>query len=71
MAQLQVEIDKNKAIPLKEDVNTSLSLQEIVAFLQSDKATNLVPFRPKGGEVYLFKPTKPQCKSDWRADGYR
>lgn len=70
MTQVHIEIDKNKALPIESDVK-SLELSKVVHLMKTREGTNKIPFRPKAGDVYLYKPTSLVHKDDWRADGYR
>jgi len=48
----------------------SLTKEQILNHLRNTDPLNEIPFRPKGGETFLFQggPSKLQ---DWRADGHR
>lgn len=36
----------------------------------TDGSCATVPFKPAGGEVYLYNPPKPSQNEDWKVDGY-
>ena len=40
-------------------------------FDQEEKAITQMPFKPKGGEVLLFKAISSKNMNDWRSNGYR
>ena len=49
----------------------SLTLAEIINLLENPEETvSSIPFRPKGGSLYTFKPENPAKKNDWKADGH-
>ena len=49
-----------------------LSIQAALKYFdQEDKAITKMPFKPKGGEVLLFKAISSKNMNDWRSNGYR
>ena len=61
MAQATLDIEKQ--IPL--------TTREVLDWFNSVNVENKLPFRPKGGQIFLFKPLHPIEKDDWKADGHR
>ena len=67
MAQATLDIKKyiinnrHKPIWIKE-------AKELLS--NSDGSCSTVPFKPAGGEVYLYSPPKPSQNEDWKVDGY-
>ena len=50
---------------------TSLNAEEILNMLTEPSETvSNIPFRPKGGSLYIFKPETPLKRNDWKADGH-
>ena len=68
MAQQEVNlrIEKEKNAFLRQ---SSLSAKEILESFEFDETVTDVPFRPKGGSLYIVKTTEKTMK-DWKADGY-
>ena len=59
---MTMDIERPKAEPIKTGQTSSLNIGEAVSVLISERreqiSSNIVPFRPKAGEVYLYKPDK-------------
>ena len=68
MAQKEVElhIEKEKTVVHQQ---TALAKSVILELFTSDNTVIDVPFRPKGGSLYVVK-TNEKSKNDWKADGY-
>ena len=65
-------ITKPVNYPIRTDINRPLELSQVIDILTSDETPSTqVPFRPKAGDVYFYKPGGKIRKDDWRADGYR
>ena len=61
------------AIPIGDNINHVLNIEEVLTLVEKSEDSTRVdtpPFRPKGGEVYLFIPSGKITKNDWRADGH-
>ena len=64
MAQVMLgDLTPEKQVPLSQD--------EVLRWFRSANVTNKLPFQPKGGQIFLFKPTSSTEKEDWKADGHR
>ncbi|XP_034021924.1 uncharacterized protein LOC117506533 [Thalassophryne amazonica] len=53
--------------------HTTITVEEAFCIL-NDKSLNTtasIPFRPHGGEVFLFKAEGPFQRNDWKADGHK
>ena len=50
-----MELDKNTNKPIKTGINYPLELDEAEELLQASTSSNDVPYRPKGGEIYVYK----------------
>lgn len=48
----------------------TLNLCEVLDLFQSNETVGSIPFRPKGGQIFVFKPGVPSKKNDWKADGH-
>jgi hypothetical protein len=58
--------------PIAFDKRDPLSIQEAVHFLeQEEKSISQMPFKPKAGQLILFKAKSPKNLNDWRSNGYR
>jgi len=68
-----MEIEKPQNNPSLVGRNNALPLEEVLSLLNSEEhpGSGAVPFRPKAGEVYIFKPGGKINRDDWRADGWR
>ena len=62
-AMLHGHCPKEKQIPL--------TTGEVLELFRSDNTVQSIPFRPSGGQIFLFKPPSPIEKDDWKADGHR
>ena len=58
-----LSVENNKKL-LKND---ALGIQELLTLFEYEHTTPNVPFRPKGGDLFIFKSQK---KDDWKADGH-
>ena len=58
--------------PIDFGRHTKITKDEAIALLRSEETFNInkMPFKPKGGELYLIK-TKDKNIFDWRETGYR
>lgn len=66
MAQAAVELKKNTFCLRTKTIAT----KEAIEILENeDGASTSMPFRPKGGEVYLVSGNKSTC-ADYKADGH-
>ena len=52
-----------------QDVLTSEKARNLLGMV--DRSIPAVPFKPKGGEIYLLKVEQASRVHDWRATGYR
>ena len=58
--------------PIAFDKKKPLAIDEAYTFLkQESKAISQMPFKPKAGEVILYKAESDKSKNDWRANGHR
>lgn len=60
--------------PACKDRNSAITTQEALGLITTDddgKITTEMPFRPKGGEVYVFRPETTTMANDWRSDGHK
>ena len=57
-------------IPTAEPVMVERQ-EPLTASLVDHKCTKTMSFRPKGGEVYTYRPDDPKLLKDWLADGHR
>jgi len=48
----------------------SLTKEQMLNHLRNTDPLNEIPFRPKGGETFLFQGGSSKLQ-DWRADGHR
>ena len=49
----------------------SLTAAEVLHYLKYPEETvSTIPFRPKGGSIYIFRPDHPSKINDWKADGH-
>ena len=66
-----MDLEKPQNKPTTTGVEEPLSLSQALEILEGDgSGSSTIPFRPKSGEVYLFKPNGYINRNDWRADGY-
>ena len=78
-SQVQVEVTEQvlpeHARPFQAitfDKNAPLSVFDVLEFLTDEsKAISEMPFKPKAGEVYLFKAKSKKEMNNWRANGHR
>lgn len=49
---------------------TPLNLPQILNFFKAINVTPEIPFRPTGGDLFVFKTTDLLKKDDWKADGH-
>ncbi|KAM9410801.1 uncharacterized protein KZ484_002799 isoform 1-T2 [Pholidichthys leucotaenia] len=57
--------------PYIKNMHQQLSTSEALSILSNEAiAPTRLPFRPKGGELYVIEPP-PDCKNEWRSDGHR
>ena len=70
---LSFNIPEDNSVQLNRGRQTPISIVEAIEILttRNSSTTNKIPFRPKGGEVYLFQPSSPSARNDWKADGHR
>ena len=47
-----------------------LSSVEILDFFKSKDTVSTIPFRPKGGQVFIYKTDVSNKRNDWKADGH-
>lgn len=55
-----------------DERQSSLTSEEILNLFNDNEAETVtsIPFRPKGGSLYIFKTTNPNKRNDWKADGH-
>ena len=74
MAQQMLTFNRTGgAVPIETGIQHVLKIEEVINYVeQFEDATrnDNPPFRPKGGEIYLFKSSGKITKNDWRADGH-
>ena len=56
--------------PILSNRNVSLSVQDVESLLVFREKCSQMPFLPKGGEVYIFRPEKSIQSRDWVSDGH-
>ena len=54
-----------------KEKKSPLSTGEVLALFNSDDTVDSIPFRPNGGQIFIFKPPSSIEKDDWKADGHR
>ena len=47
-----------------------LGTTEILALFKSSEAVTNIPFRPSGGDLFLFSTEDPLRIDDWKSDGH-
>ena len=58
--------------PVAFDKTKPLSIEEAMDFLKDEsKSISQMPFKPKAGEVILYKAVSEKTINDWRANGHR
>ena len=59
--------------PLFYGRHTKIDKNEAIKLLRSEEtpSINCMPYKPKGGEIYLIKVTEENQLNDWRATGHR
>ena len=65
--ELQIPTAKPVMVERQEPLTASL----VDHLFLYHKCTKTMPFRPKGGEVYTYRPDDPKLLKDWLADGHR
>ena len=59
-----------KEAPILSGKNTPLPVSDVDHLFLYHRQNKEVPFRPKGGEIYVYKPNDPAQQRDWVADGH-
>ena len=58
--------------PISFDQKKPLSIQQVLSYLdQENQAITQMPYKPKSGEVILFKAKTAKHRNDWRSTGQR
>ena len=59
--------------PIEYGRYTKLHKSETITILRSDEIPRIkaIPYKPKGGEIYLIESDKAITSNDWRATGHR
>ena len=65
-----MEIVKPTNKPILSGINIPIDISKAIDIIRNEKTSSSVPFRPHAGELYLFTPSAPIHKDDWRADGF-
>ena len=62
-----------KLLDVIPDLTTHITVNQAYQILtrESIDPVNTLPWRPQGGDFYLFYPSTPSAKMDWRQDGHR
>ena len=62
----------NSPLAVLNDQHNPLKLQDALNIMleHEDHGISAIPFRPKGGQVFVFKPSDALHKDDWKADGH-
>ena len=60
-----IKVQNNKTL-IRRD---TLALPELFQLFKSEHTSSEIPFRPKGGDVIVFKNSDGK-KDDWKADGH-
>ena len=72
MAQRMLTFGLTELKPVISNRHSVLQETEILElFNRQEGIVCDIPFKPKGGEVYLFKAKETFHQNDWRADGHR
>ena len=69
MATIGIE-PLSKAKPVLDQKYQPLSIHDIEHLFIYKEGCDQMPFRPKGGEVYIYRPNDEQRIKDWVADGH-
>ena len=56
--------------PVETCRNFPLAISDVDHLFLYFKCNKTVPYRPKGGEVYVFRPDDPAEINDWVSDGH-
>ena len=56
--------------PVETRRNVPLAISDVDHLFVYHKCNKTVPFRPKGGEVYVFRPDDPAEINDWVSDDH-
>ena len=56
--------------PVATRRNFPLAISDVDHLFLYHKCNKTVPFRPKGGEVYVFRPDDSSEINDWVSDGH-
>ena len=72
MANIMTQNSENSPLAVLNNQNTPLKIQEALNIMlaNEDSGISALPFRPKGGQVFVFKPLDSNSKDDWKADGH-
>lgn len=58
--------------PYKSNIQSTLQQNDILAmFHVQEGIVHDLSFKPKGGQIFIFKPKDMLEQNDWRADGHR
>ena len=60
-----LEVENNAKLLTKD----SLGVAELLTLFEYPNAISEIPFRRKGGEIFVFKSSSGK-KNDWKADGH-
>ena len=67
-SKMELEIPSAEE-PVATRRNVPLAISDFDHIFVYHKCNKTVPFRPKGGEVYVFRPDDPAEINDWVSDG--
>ena len=68
-SKMELEIPSAEE-PVATRRNVPLAISDVDHLFVYHKCNKTVPFRPKGGEVYVFRPDDPAEINDWVSDGH-
>jgi hypothetical protein len=73
MQMLTYAKEEGRSTPIMRGRQTVNCVEEALKILNDETMStqDKLPFRPKGGEVYLFQSQTLKQSNDWRADGHR
>ena len=66
---MELEIPSTEE-PVATRRNSPLAVSDVDHMFLYQKCNKTVPFRPKGGEVYVFRPDDSSEINDWVSDGH-
>jgi len=72
MASVMTENLRHSPLAVLNDQHSGLKLQDALNILlqNEDNAISSMPMRPKGGQVFVFKPKSQHNNDDWKSDGH-